>query len=390
MVQRSAKELAVPMLPLEVHFLVIDQSASDKQELGRLSLVSPAWTTYAQSLLFSRIALGTTGMCGAKFLALLQRNPALGRHVRRLEFITTLKPPTEARCAEYVAIMAFLDRRLSHDYCLRISSALFQMAVPSGAAAAAAFGEITRLRIAYSIFESREVFFTLLRQFTRLEALELRGLDIGSSDLEYDIGRISSTPNTAPLRLRSVSVDNDSIALVLEWLSAHAEHPLLDEIFVGNASQHVAVLNATLVAVGPRLHRLTFNYCSQALHRAAPPFPRARDEGRAGPPAYPATRVSRPGVHIASPRRAHKLLADGIREHFVGSDRRPVVWPSFSAHQADCTRFHSVGQCRAVRVSRCDSECAAEVAIGRERCWCQWRRLFAERTGWELEGPLNN
>ncbi|KAJ7254920.1 hypothetical protein C8J57DRAFT_1518541 [Mycena rebaudengoi] len=35
-------------------------------------------------------------------------------------------------------------------------------------------------------------------------------------------------PNTAPLHLRSLSVDEESLSLVLEWLSTYAKLPTLD------------------------------------------------------------------------------------------------------------------------------------------------------------------
>jgi hypothetical protein len=140
------------MLPPEVHYLVINQSASDKEELSRLSLVSPTWASYSQSLLFARVELRGSAT-PAKFLALLQRNPTLGRHVRRLELLTSYQVPQEF-CLEYAGIMEFLDRSLQ-DCLLHIAGACFEIAKPVGAAAAATFAEITSLRLTYLTFESR-------------------------------------------------------------------------------------------------------------------------------------------------------------------------------------------------------------------------------------------
>ncbi|KAJ7281141.1 hypothetical protein C8J57DRAFT_1711982 [Mycena rebaudengoi] len=264
---REGSEPAVPMLPQEIYYLVIDESASDKQELSRLSLVSPDWTVYAQSFLFSRVDLGILGPRTASFLALLQRNPALGRHVRRLQLsITNFDHLLDENWADPAAVMEFLDRSILHDCLLRISSTSIKSVQPVGAAAAAIFAGITTLRLTYLRFQTSGVFLALLRLFPKLWALELQRLEIRSGHTSV-IQPPSSPPNT-PLGLRSLSVDEDSLSLMLEWLSTYTEHPTLDELLMGSVSRHFTMLNATLAIVGRRLHHLTLQDCSPDLTEA--------------------------------------------------------------------------------------------------------------------------
>ncbi|KAJ7239808.1 hypothetical protein C8J57DRAFT_1527850 [Mycena rebaudengoi] len=177
------------MLPPEIHYLVIDHSASDQQELSRLSLVSPTWTAYAQSFLFAQRYYSAT--------------PALGLHVRRLRlrranFDLLLDESWE----DPAAITEFLDPSLLHECLLRISGSSIKSLVPLGTAAAATFARITTLSLAYLHFPSSGVFFALIRIFPELRALELQALEICSdSDV---IQSPTSPPNTA-LHLCSLS-----------------------------------------------------------------------------------------------------------------------------------------------------------------------------------------
>ncbi|KAJ7271687.1 hypothetical protein C8J57DRAFT_286859 [Mycena rebaudengoi] len=249
----------------EIHYLVIDQSASDKKELSRLSLVSPTWTSYTQSLLFACVELGGSAMRPAKFLALLQCNPTLGRHVRQLELRTSFNQVPEEYWLEYAAIMEFLDRSLLQDSLLRISGASFEIAKPVGAPAAATFTEVTSLYLTHLLFESRGVFFALLRHFCQLRALELWRLEIRSGGTS-DVHSTNSPPSTTPLYLRLLSVDEESLSLVLDW--SYAEHPTLDELLVGSVSHRFTALNTGLLALGPRLRHLTLKDCSPNLAEA--------------------------------------------------------------------------------------------------------------------------
>ncbi|KAJ7275135.1 hypothetical protein C8J57DRAFT_1714824 [Mycena rebaudengoi] len=240
---RSDREPAVPnvpMLPPEVHYLVINQSASDKEELSRLSLISPTWASYSQSLLFARVELRGSAT-PAKFLALLQRNPTLGRHVPQEFWL------------EYAGIMEFLDRSLQ-DCLLHIAGASFEIAKPVGAAAAATFAEITSLRLTY------------------LTALQLWGLQIRSGGTA-DVHSANSMPNTAPLHLRSLSVDEESLSLVLEWLSTYAKLPTLDGLRTSHEAIHLqprtALRDVSLEGATKGAHILPFiqQLASQNIER---------------------------------------------------------------------------------------------------------------------------
>ncbi|KAJ7212765.1 hypothetical protein C8J57DRAFT_1733016 [Mycena rebaudengoi] len=230
------------MLPQEIHYLVIDQSASDKQEISRLSLVSLAWTAYTQSFLFFRVDLGILGPRTASFLALLQRNPALGRHVRRLQLLTDFDHLLDESWADLAAVMEFIDRSILHDFLLRISS--IKSAQPAGATAAAIFPLITTLHLTYLHFQTSEELFALLRHFPNLKALKLRGLEILSGHTSVVQPTIS--PLTPPLRLSSLSIEEESLSLMLEWLSTYAENPTLDELLIGSVSRQFTSLNALL------------------------------------------------------------------------------------------------------------------------------------------------
>ncbi|KAJ7224873.1 hypothetical protein C8J57DRAFT_1731309 [Mycena rebaudengoi] len=227
------------MLPQEIHYLVIDQSASDKQEISRLSLVSLAWTAYTQSFLFFRVDLGILGPRTASFLALLQRNPALGRHVRRLQLLTDFDHLLDESWADLAAVMEFIDRSILHDFLLRISS--IKSAQPAGATA---FPLITTLHLTYLHFQTSEELSALLRHFPNLKALKLRGLEILSGHTSVVQPTIS--PLTPPLRLSSLSIEEESLSLMLEWLSTYAENPTLDELLIGSVSRQFTSLNALL------------------------------------------------------------------------------------------------------------------------------------------------
>jgi hypothetical protein len=147
---------------------------------------------------------------------------------------------------------------------LHSSGSSIKSASPVGAAAVATFAGITTLRLTYSHFQTSGVFIALVRLFPKFQALELRRLEIRSG-YNYVVQPPSSPPNT-PLVLRSLSIDEESLSLVLEWLSTYAEHPTLDELLVGSVSHHFAPLNATLTTVGRRLHHLTLQDCSPSTN----------------------------------------------------------------------------------------------------------------------------
>ncbi|KAF7349003.1 hypothetical protein MVEN_01421400 [Mycena venus] len=165
-----AKTSPFSQLPLEIVFLIIDQFEWDILQLRKFCLVSRAWSSHAQSLLFRDVFV--RWKTSARFLRLLQTSNELGRYISSLTVIYGHGSGWLGTQDEPSVLNAIAVEKMPNLRTLDISY-LFFGGQRDTLHPAAAWGSISRLQMHFCRFDTTDTMVAFIASFPRLESLDV-------------------------------------------------------------------------------------------------------------------------------------------------------------------------------------------------------------------------
>ncbi|CAK5266755.1 unnamed protein product [Mycena citricolor] len=252
-----------PILPLELHFQIIDIFASDKDALKALSKTCRAWAGHCRSLLFSHTVLRPSTL--PRFA---HRTHSLGAHIRSITLLET-----RARPRGDLLLLALGSAGAGAQLPNLRSLTIAHMQFGAGEAgetqaAAAPYARVAHLALRFCEFGDTEAMCALLAHFTALDTLEV----LQCRTRRTVVRSMASPPVRIPeWDLRFLAID----ASRAEWLARGQARFGVAHLRITALGDDSSVLNTFLKDLGAGLH--TLEVCPTYRNPRAPHPPAHRD-----------------------------------------------------------------------------------------------------------------
>ncbi|KAJ7208301.1 hypothetical protein GGX14DRAFT_633980 [Mycena pura] len=246
------------MLPLEIQLSILDEFEGQTIELRELCCVCLAWAEYAQAMLFRSIGVRSDSEDRKRFLAVLNTERNIGRHVMALRlngsgYCNPTLDELDHTLIEQLPGVRTLDLVYKH---LRATSG------PGALQPSTKWAAISRLHLRHCCFGNVDALIALVAAFPRLESLDI-AMD---GDLECPDSHFTPTEPPAQPRssIRMPAWHLKYLALArhfrldefVDWMAAEPATLVVDHLRIVYIGYDASVFNALLRRIGRRLRHL--------------------------------------------------------------------------------------------------------------------------------------
>ncbi|KAJ7056082.1 hypothetical protein C8F01DRAFT_1156775 [Mycena amicta] len=220
-------------LPLELHFLIIDQFASDSAQLRNASLVCLAWAAHVQSILFRTVSVRS--QTTQRFVAALSTTRDLGRYVTKLD----------------VKEAGVWDHTVFHDKLPNLRT----LCVTHGAFTPQPemYSRITSLTLRFCRFATAAHMLSFIAGFQALESLEVFQCSL---QLYADPRMPQNPPAVVDWSLKHLAIGAHPQNPLIEWLASPSVSMSLERLRILSLGHDASSFNTLLAKVGSGLTHL--------------------------------------------------------------------------------------------------------------------------------------
>ncbi|KAJ6453793.1 hypothetical protein C8R45DRAFT_1112343 [Mycena sanguinolenta] len=242
------REAPIAEFPMEIEFLVIDHFEGDTIQLRDLCLVSRAWASHAQSLLFRTVYVRYRNF--KSFLAVLETRSDLGRYIVTLNIVEgTRWVQTEHQSSVLDAIGPVLADKMCNLRTLDLSYKYFDR---WSVQAAAGWSSISRLQVRFCRFATANSMLSFFAAFPRLESLDVFQCLAGDNPA-------AQLRNEVPVpawHLRYLAFGEFPQNTLTDWLATDPGELTVDYFRILSLGPDASSFNALLKKVGGGLRHL--------------------------------------------------------------------------------------------------------------------------------------
>ncbi|KAF7323723.1 hypothetical protein MKEN_00593200 [Mycena kentingensis (nom. inval.)] len=236
---------ATPTIPLELHFLILDQLIDDIPTLRSLTLVCLAWASHIQSLLFHRVSVRAT--TAPRFLSLLSTaTHNLGRYV-------TVLVVRETRGAAPVVLAALSNAavasRLPNVRALELAYSMLS------AAGLHPWRTIRSLTLHFCCFSSPSTMAEFFQAFPKLTRLDVFQCSMTTRDWDSEAAARLLHP-TIDWDLEFLAIGAYPQTPLVDWLASPQVSLSVSRLRIYCVGHDASAFNALLAKVGAGLRRL--------------------------------------------------------------------------------------------------------------------------------------
>ncbi|KAJ7254972.1 hypothetical protein B0H12DRAFT_1233241 [Mycena haematopus] len=232
---------------MEIEFLIIDQFEGDTVQLRDFCLVSRAWASYSQSLLFRNVYVRSRNFM--RFLAVLETTNDLGRHIVTLNVTDgTRWAQSEDRSSVLDAIRPILANKLCNLQTLDLSYKYFHR---ESVQPTAGWASISRLQVRFCRFATANNMFAFFAAFPRLKSLDVFQCLAGDNAAH----RRNAIP-VPPWHLEYLAFGEFPQNTITGWIAAESAEITVDYFRILSLGPDASSFNAVLKKIGNGLRRL--------------------------------------------------------------------------------------------------------------------------------------
>ncbi|KAJ6564229.1 hypothetical protein B0H19DRAFT_1233264 [Mycena capillaripes] len=240
-------------LPLEIEFRIIDQFEGDTFQLRKFCLVSSAWASYVQSLLFHDVYVRYHNV--KRFLAVLQPRSQLGRYITTLDIIEGGDwVQRDGRLSVLDSVRPLLAERLANVHTLDLSYSRFGR--DAAIAPVPGWGGISRLHVRFCTFATTDTMVAFIASFPRLESLDI----FQCSTQDVGAGRKPAQVQSAILmpawHLKYLALGEFPQSALIDWMIAEPAEIAVDHFRILSLGPDASSFNALLEKIGGELLHL--------------------------------------------------------------------------------------------------------------------------------------
>ncbi|KAF8182412.1 hypothetical protein K438DRAFT_1840182 [Mycena galopus ATCC 62051] len=242
----------IAMRRSQLEFLILDHFKGDTIQLRHFCLVSHAWATHAQSLLFRIMYVRPSNL--KRFLAVLQTRNNLGRHIVALRVIEGIYwSAREEHSTVLEALGHVLAERLPNLRILDLSYKHFKF---EAAQSATWWTSISRLHVRFSQFPTAEGMIAFIAAFPRLESLDVFQCSVGDRHHRLPATEWRSSIPVPAWHLKYLALEAFPRNTIIDWMAADQATIAVDYLRILSLGPDASSFNALLQKVGGGLQHL--------------------------------------------------------------------------------------------------------------------------------------